>query len=87
MGAGTHPFTLTVIARANPAERTQASGTLRVAAAAALDAQLRPSRVTGRRARYTVQLRNRGNAALDVDVDAYDSEEGCDFSFKPHWRN
>jgi len=54
-----------------------------VAAAAALDAQLRPSRATGRRARYTVQLRNRGNAAIDVDVDAYDSEEGCDFAFKP----
>ncbi len=83
MGAGTHPFTVTVVARANPAERTDVSGALRVAAAAALDAQLRPSRATGRRARYTVQLRNRGNAAIDVDVDAYDSEEGCDFAFKP----
>ncbi len=83
MGAGTHPFTVTVIARANPVERTEASGALRVAAAAALDVQLRPSRATGRRARYTVQLRNRGNAAIDVDVDAYDSEEGCDFAFKP----
>ncbi|MDB5074863.1 MAG: serine/threonine protein kinase with domain, partial [Chloroflexi bacterium] len=83
MAAGSHSFTITVVAQANPAERATANGIIKVAAATALEAQLRPSRATGRKARYRVLLRNAGNSAVDVDLDATDSEEGCDFAFKP----
>ena len=83
MPAGTHPFTVTVVSRAHPDQRAVVQGTIRVPVASALDVQLRPSRATGRKARYSVLLRNGGNAALEVDLEAFDSEEGCDFTFTP----
>ncbi|HXT34570.1 MAG TPA: hypothetical protein VN837_03240, partial [Chloroflexota bacterium] len=83
MEAGAHPFTVTVSGRANPADKTQAAGTLRVPAAPSLDVQLRPTRVTGRKARFNLLLRNEGNAPIEVDLEAHDSEEGCDFAVKP----
>jgi len=83
MEAGAHPFTVTVTGRANPADTTEAAGTLRVAAAPSLEVQLRPTRVTGRKARFNLLLRNEGNAPIEVDLEAHDSEEGCDFAVKP----
>ncbi|HVA91793.1 MAG TPA: right-handed parallel beta-helix repeat-containing protein [Chloroflexota bacterium] len=83
MEAGAHAFTVTVSGRANLEDTSEANGTLRVAAAPSLEVQLRPTRATGRKARYGVLLRNNGNAPIDVDLEAHDSEEGCDFEVKP----
>src|SRR5665213_2348984 len=62
MEAGAHRFTVKVSGRANPQDNAEAEGVLKVAAAPALDVQLRPSRATGRKARFGVVLRNNGNA-------------------------
>jgi hypothetical protein len=83
MEAGDHRFTVKVSGRANPHDSAEAEGILKVAAAAALDIQLRPSRVTGRKARFGVVLRNNGNAVVNVDLEAYDSEAACDFDVQP----
>ncbi|MGH2387286.1 MAG: hypothetical protein ACRDIE_03715, partial [Chloroflexota bacterium] len=87
MEAGLHPFTVTVSGRANPHDKDEAEGTLKVGAIPSLDVQLRPSRVTGRKARFGVVLYNTGNAPVDVDLEAHDSEAGCDFDVKPLMMN
>lgn len=82
--AGTYPFTVTVLSRADPTQTTRVEGTVQVGAVAAFEIAMTPTKVTGRRkGRYKLNLRNGGNADLDVLLDASDSEEGCRYTFKP----
>src|SRR5207302_5886112 len=47
--AGTYPFTVTVLSRADPTQTTRAEGTLLIGAVAAFDMAMSPTKVTGRK--------------------------------------
>lgn len=81
--AGTYPFTVTVLSRADSSQTTRAEGTLQIGAVAAFELDMSPKKVIGRKGRYTVTMRNGGNADLDVALDATDAEDACRFRFKP----
>jgi hypothetical protein len=81
--AGTYPFTVTVLSRSDPSQTTRAEGMLQIGAVVAFDMAMSPTRVAGRKGRYTLTLRNGGNAATEVALEASDPEEHCRYSFSP----
>ena len=81
--AGSYPFTVTVLSRADAAETSRVEGTLEVGAVAAFDLDMSPKTVIGRKGRYKLAMRNGGNADLDVELEGIDAEESCRYAFKP----
>lgn len=80
--AGTYPFTVTVLSRADPSQSTRVEGTLQIGAVAAFDMAMSPTRVSGRKGRYALTLRNGGNADTEVALEAIDTEENCRYRFQ-----
>jgi hypothetical protein len=80
--AGAYPFTATVLSRADPAQTTRVEGIVQVGAVAAFDMAMSPTRVTGRKGRYTLNLRNGGNTDVEVALEAIDTEENCRYGFR-----
>ncbi|HVC82457.1 MAG TPA: hypothetical protein VNL35_18375 [Chloroflexota bacterium] len=81
--AGTYPFTVTALSRADPSQSSRADGVLQIGSVASFEAQINPSKITGRRGKYTLTLKNGGNADIEVELSAEDAEDGCGFSFSP----
>ena len=81
--AGTYPFSVTAVSRADPSQSSRAEGVLQVGAVASFDVQISPAKMSGRRGRFALVLKNGGNADIEVELEAEDSEDGCRFSFSP----
>jgi hypothetical protein len=81
--AGTYPFTVTVLSRADPSLTTRVEGTLQIGSVASFDVSMSPSKVVGRKGHYTITMRNGGNADLEVELEGADSEGDCRYSFEP----
>ncbi len=81
--AGTYPFTVTALSRADPSQTSRAEGVLQVGAVTSFEVQITPTKMTGRRGKYALTLKNGGNADIQVELTAEDSEDGCRFSFSP----
>jgi hypothetical protein len=81
--AGSYPFTVTVLSRADATETSRVEGTLEIGAIAAFDLDMSPKKVIGRKGNYNITMRNGGNADLDVELEAIDAEEACRYTFNP----
>jgi len=81
--AGTYPFTVTALSRADPSQSSRADGVLQVGSVASFEAQINPTKLTGRRGKYALTLKNGGNADIEVELSAEDAEDGCGFRFSP----
>ncbi len=81
--AGSYPFTITVLSRADPSKTTRMEGTLQVSSVAAFEIEISPRKVIGRSARFNLTMRNGGNVDQEVELDAFDAEGECDFTFNP----
>ena len=81
--AGSHPFTVSAVSRADPTQRTRAKAMLQVEAVVPIQVDLSPRKMTGRKGRYTVIVRNGGNTNLDLDLEARDADDACRYTFKP----
>ncbi len=81
--AGSYPFTVTVLSRADATETSRVEGTLEVGAVAAFELDMSPKKVIGRKGTYKLAMRNGGNADLDVELEGIDAEEACRYTFKP----
>lgn len=81
--AGTYPFTVSVLSRADASQTSRAEGTLQVGAIAAFELDMSPKKVIGRKGRYKLAMRNGGNADVNVEFEAIDAEEELRYSFKP----
>ena len=81
--AGTYPFTVTALSRADSSQSSRADGVLQVGAVASFDVQISPTKMTGRRGKYTLTMKNGGNADIEVELGAEDAEDGCGFRFNP----
>lgn len=81
--AGTYPYTVTVLSRADPTQTNRIEGTVQIGAVTAFEMAIAPARVVGRRARYALSLRNGGNAELEVALEATDADESCRYRFHP----
>jgi hypothetical protein len=85
--AGTYPFTVTALSRADPSQSTRAEGVLQVGAVTSFEMQITPTKLTARRGKYTLNLKNGGNADIQAELTAEDSEDACRFKFKPQTVN
>jgi len=81
--AGSYPFTVTVLSRADATETSRVEGMLEIGAIAAFELDMSPKKVIGRKGNYNITMRNGGNADLDVELEAIDAEEACRYTFKP----
>jgi hypothetical protein len=50
---------------------------------ASFDVQINPTKMTGRRGKYALTMKNGGNADIEVELSAEDAEDGCGFRFNP----
>jgi hypothetical protein len=82
--AGTYPFSVTALSRADSSQTSRAEGVLQVGAVTSFEMQITPSKMTGRRGKYTLNLKNGGNADIQAELTAEDSEDACRFKFKPN---
>src|SRR6185312_16337303 len=85
--AGTYPFTVTALSRADPSQSTRAEGVLQVGAVTSFEMQITPTKLTARKGKYTLNLKNGGNADIQAELTAEDSEDACRFKFKPQTVN
>jgi hypothetical protein len=81
--AGSYPFTVTVLSRADPSQSRRAEGILQITPLSSYDLDMTPRKVIGRRGRYTLSARNEGNGDLDLDLEANDAAEECRYRFQP----
>jgi serine/threonine protein kinase/uncharacterized membrane protein len=82
--AGSYPIAIRIQSQADPAQITEIRGTLRVLPYFDWDVDMEPRKVTGTsKGAFEVQLTNRGNAELDVQLEASDPEAGCLYTFSP----
>jgi hypothetical protein len=78
------PFTVEVLSEDRQAQVASATATLVIEPYADLVVETRPERRAGRRrARFDVLVRNRANAAVEVDVAVSDDEEACRIEVEP----
>jgi beta-lactam-binding protein with PASTA domain len=77
------PIRVVATSRANAAPAGGAAATLEIRPYHELEAEMRPEIASGRRrARYAIALRNRGNAAVDVELSTVDPEGILRFKFE-----
>ena len=82
--ARSYPVAIRVQSQADPAQITEIRGTLRVLPYYDWDMDLEPRKKTGvSGSTFEVRLANRGNAELDVQLEASDPEAGCRYTFSP----
>ncbi|MGD8583963.1 MAG: FHA domain-containing protein, partial [Chloroflexota bacterium] len=82
--AKSHPITIRVSSTARPEQVAELAMTLTLGTYQSFAADMRPGRQSGiREAKFTVRLQNRGNAPLQVALEAEDQEDNCIFSFDP----
>jgi len=81
--AGDYPFRVIVTSAVDHESRRETSVRLQVAANYQFDLDMNPKKVIGRKGRYTLILRNTGNAPLTLDLQATDDEEKCLYRFRP----
>lgn len=82
--AGSYPVAVRIQSQADPGQVTEIRGTLRVLPYYDWDIDLEPRKSTGvSGSTFAVQLDNRGNAELDVVLEASDPEAGCHYAFSP----
>ena len=71
--AGTYPFSVTALSRADPSQSSRAEGVLQVGAVTSFEMQITPAKMTARRGKYTLNLKNGGNADIQAELTAEDS--------------
>jgi len=82
--ARSYPIAIRIQSQADPSQITEIRGTLRVLPYFDWEIDLQPRKVTGvSKGTFEVQLTNRGNAELDVQLEASDPEAGCLYTFSP----
>lgn len=81
--AGTYPFTVTVLSRADPSVTTRVEGSLQIGSVSSFELSITPSKVVGRKGRYTITMRNGGNADLEVELEGTDGDGDCRYGFEP----
>jgi len=81
--AGIYPFSVTVVSRADPSQTSRTEGVLEIGAVAAFELSMSPTKVTGRKGNYTLNLRNGGNADIEVVLEGSDNEESARYGFSP----
>ncbi|HEY8282787.1 MAG TPA: hypothetical protein VIJ28_00225 [Chloroflexota bacterium] len=81
--AGDYPFRVVVTSTVDPDNRREVMVNLSVAANYQFDLDMNPKKVIGRKGRYTLTMRNNGNATLSLDLQATDDEENCLYQFRP----
>ena len=82
--AGSYPTAVRIQSQADPTQITEIRGTLRVLPYYDWDMDLQPQKKTGvSGSTFEVPLANRGNAELDVQLQASDPEAGCQYTFAP----
>ncbi len=82
--AGSYPIAIRIQSQADPAQVSEIRGTLRVLPYYDWDMDLQPRKKTGvSGTTFGVRVANRGNAELDVQLEASDPEAGCHYTFSP----
>src|SRR6185437_7981288 len=81
--AGDYPFRVVVNSIVDQESRREVLVNLSLAANYQFDLDMNPKKVIGRKGRYTLTMRNTGNAALALDLQATDDEENCLYQFRP----
>ena len=74
--AGDYPFSVVATSASNPAFHTIRESGLRIGKVGAAAMELRPLRVEGRRAAFTVKWKNPTNSPLSVQLAVRDAEDG-----------
>ncbi|MGH2346909.1 MAG: hypothetical protein ACRDG4_16915 [Chloroflexota bacterium] len=80
--AGDYPMRVIVTSTADPGLRTDAQAVVRISANNQFDLDMTPKKVIGRKGRYTLMVRNTGNADLSLTLEATDDEERCRYHFE-----
>jgi hypothetical protein len=82
--ARSYPIAIRIQSQADRTQITEIRGTLRVLPYFDWEIDLQPRKGTGvASGTFEVQLANRGNAELDVQLEASDPETGCLYTFSP----
>jgi len=79
--AGDYSFRVIVTSTADAGLRSQVEAVVRIAANNQFEFDITPKKVIGRKARYTLTIRNTGNANLSGTLEATDDEEQCRYHF------
>ena len=81
--AGSYPFNVTVLSRADSSQTTRVDGVLQIGTVGAFDMVISPSKQTGRQGKYMLHLNNGGNADLDVNLEATDAAGVGRYTLQP----
>jgi hypothetical protein len=79
--AGDYPFRVIVTSTADQGLRSEVEAVVRIAANNQFEFDITPKKVIGRKARYTLTIRNTGNANLTATLEAIDDEEVLRYRF------
>ncbi len=79
--AGDYPFRVIVTSTADLGLRSEVEAVVRISASNQFDFDMTPKKVIGRKGRYTLMIRNTGNADLSATLEASDDEERCRYHF------
>jgi uncharacterized membrane protein len=79
--AGDYPFRVIVTSTADAGLRSDVEAVVRISANNQFDFDMTPKKVIGRKGRYTLMIRNTGNADLSATLEATDDEERCRYTF------
>ena len=79
--AGSYPFQIKVISQANTQEVTTVDAYLILRGFSSWEAEMSPTKITGRSGTYRIKITNSGNADASVVFEAKDPEEGLVYRF------
>ncbi len=79
--AGDYPFRVIVTSTADQGLRSEVEAVVRIAANNQFEFDITPKKVIGRKGRFTLTIRNTGNALLTATLEATDDEERCRYHF------
>ena len=79
--AGSYPFQIKVISQANTQEVTTVDTYLVLRGFSAWEAEMSPTKITGRSGTYRIKVTNNGNTDASVVFEAKDPEEGLVYRF------